>query len=100
MFLKKYTFQILILLHVLIGALAISRPFVLVFSSLLLLGFFEIISSKNKPNQAIYWCAYAMSAEVLFRIAGGAIFHEYIKYLCILFLIVGIVSQKSSLVVF
>jgi len=94
MFLKKYTFQILILLHVLIGALAISRPFVLVFSSLLLLGFFEIISSKNKPNQAIYWCAYAMSAEVLFRIAGGAIFHEYIKYLCILFLIVGIVSQK------
>lgn len=94
MFLKKYTFQILILLHVLIGALAISRPFVLVFSSLLLLGFFQIISSKNKPNQAIYWCAYAMSAEVLFRIAGGAIFHEYIKYLCILFLIAGIVTQK------
>ena len=94
MFLKKYTFQILILLHVLIGALAISRPFVLVFSSLLLLGFFEIISSKNKPNQAIYWCAYAMSAEVLFRMAGGAIFHEYIKYLCILFLIAGLLIQK------
>ena len=93
-FLNKYKFQILIFLHILIGVLAISRPFILVFSSLLLLGVFQIISSKNNRNLAIYWCVYAMSAEVLFRIAKGAIFHEYVKYLCMLFLIAGLLTQK------
>lgn len=92
--LHKYKFQILILFHILIGVLAISRSFILVFSSLLLVGVFQIISSKNNRNLAIYWCVYAMSAEVLFRIAGGAIFHEYIKYLCMLFLIAGLFTQK------
>ena len=93
-FLNKYKFQILIFLHILIGVLATSRAFILVFSSLLLLAVFHIISSKNNRNLAIYWCVYAMSAEVLFRIAKGAIFHEYVKYLCILFLIAGIITQK------
>ena len=81
MFSKKYTFQILILLHILIGALAIFRSFVLAYSLLLLLGFFQIITSKNKLNLPIYWCSYAMSAEVLFRMTKGAIFYEYIKYI-------------------
>jgi len=96
MFLKKYTFQILILLHVLIGALAISRSFVFAYSLLLLLGFFQIITSKNKLNLPIYWCSYAMCTEVLFRMTKGVIFYEYIKYLCILFMIAGIVTQKSK----
>ena len=93
-FLNKYKFQILIFLHILIGVLATSRAFILVFSSLLLLAVFHIISSKNNRNLAIYWCVYAMSAEVLFRIAKGAIFHEYVKYLCMLFLIAGLINQK------
>lgn len=97
MFSKKYTFQILILLHILIGALAIYQSFVLAYSLLLfLIGFVQIKTSKNKFNLPIYWCSYAMSVEVLLRMTKGAISYEYIKYICILFLISGIVNQTSK----
>jgi O-antigen ligase len=95
-FFKKFKYQNLILLHILIGVLAISKPFVLVFSSLLLYGVFKIISSKNSGNQALYWCIYAVGSEVLFRMTGGAFFHEYIKYLCMLYLISGIAIERTN----
>ena len=94
-FFKKFKFQTLILLHILIGFLADSQPFILVFSSLLLYGFFQIISSKNSRNQALYWCIYAVSSEVLFRMTGGAFFHEYIKYLCMIYLITGLAIEQT-----
>ena len=93
-FSKIQKFQILIFVHILIGVFAGSHSFILVFSLLLLLGLFHIILSKKNHNYTIYWCVYAMSLEVLFRMTGGAIFHEYVKYLCILFFVAGIFIRK------
>lgn len=59
-------------------------------------GILYIIRNKNKNNEAIFWSAYLVGAEVLFRMAGGMIFYELPKYAVLLFLFVGLVVEKRS----
>ena len=59
-------------------------------------GVLYIIRNKNENNEAIYWSAYLVGAEVLFRMSGGMIFYELPKYAVLVFLLVGLIAEKRQ----
>lgn len=90
-----------ILLHLLIGfGVFLFRPMSFGYSALiLLLGIFFIIKNRNKNNEALYWAAYVVAAEVFLRMTKGNIGNEFAKYCIIIFSILGIffsgISRKA-----
>lgn len=60
------------------------------------IGLIDIMLSSNKTNQAAMWAAYWVGMEVLLRMTGGNVFWEAGKYGAILFLTVGLLSEKIS----
>lgn len=58
-------------------------------------GILFIIKNKNKNNDAIFWSAYMIGAEVLFRMSGGMFFHELPKYSVFLFLVTGLIVEQK-----
>lgn len=88
---------ILAVTHLVLGVLVLSGLVVKAYSILIVFfGVLYIIRNKNENNEAIYWSAYLVGAEVLFRMAGGMIFYELPKYAVLLFLFVGLVVEKRS----
>lgn len=80
-----------------LGVLFLSGLIAKSFSLLILFfGVLYIIRNKNENNEAIYWSAYLVGAEVLFRMAGGMIFYELPKYAVLIFLFVGLVVEKRN----
>ncbi|WP_298368926.1 O-antigen ligase family protein [uncultured Lutibacter sp.] len=63
--------------------------------AVVLLGIINIIKSKNDGNQAIYWSAYMVGAEVLYRMSGGTFLYELPKYSILLFLGLGLYIEKK-----
>src|SRR5690606_8856445 len=90
-----------ILLHLLLGVIIyMFRPLSFGYSALiLLLGVFFIIKNQNKNNEALYWAAYVVAAEVFLRMTKGNIGNEFAKYCVIIFSVLGIyykgISRKS-----
>jgi O-antigen ligase len=81
--------------HLVLGALLLSGLIAKAYSFLILFfGVLYIIRNKNENNEAIYWSAYLVGGEVLFRMAGGMIFYELPKYAVMVFLFVGLVVEK------
>jgi len=58
-------------------------------------GIIFIIKSKNENNQALYWSAYMVGSEVLYRMSGGTILYELPKYAILLFLVLGLSVEKK-----
>ena len=58
-------------------------------------GILFIIKNKNKNNDAIFWSAYMIGSEVLFRMSGGMFFHELPKYSVFLFLLTGLFVEHK-----
>ena len=50
-------------------------------------------SKKLKAIEVIKACVYVLSIEVLLRMSGGVLFYEAIKYLVIMFVIMGLIYQ-------
>ena len=89
--LTKHTRLILSIFHLVLGVLLLSGFLAKVYSVLIVfLGIRFIIKSKNKHNEAIYWSAYMVGLEVLFRMSGGMFFYELPKYSVFLFLGTGL----------
>ena len=89
--LTKHTRLILSIFHLVLGVLLLSGFLAKVYSVLIVfLGIRFIIKSKNKHNEAIYWSAYMVGSEVLFRMSGGMFFYELPKYSVFLFLGTGL----------
>ncbi|RXP44845.1 O-antigen ligase domain-containing protein [Lutibacter sp. HS1-25] len=87
---------LLALFHLALGVLLLSGFISKVYSILIvLIGFRAIVKSQNDKNQAIYWAAYMVGAEVLFRMSGGMIFHELPKYSVFLFLLTGLYVENK-----
>lgn len=90
-----------ILLHLLIGIIIyMFRPLSFGYSALILFfGVYSIIKNKNKRDEALYWAAYIVAAEVFLRMTKGNIGNEFAKYCIIIFTILGIyfrgISKKS-----
>lgn len=95
-----------ILLHLLLGVIIyMFRPLSFGYSALILiLGTFFIIINKNKGNEALFWAAYVVAAEVFLRMTKGNIGNEFAKYCVIIFMILGIyfrgISKKSLIYFF
>ena len=91
---QKYIF--VLLLHVLLGySLVQVSGFSTVLSWLIIiLGLYEIIKSRDKYNQAAIFSAYLVGIEIVLRMTGADVIWEFGKYGVVLFLIVGMVSQK------
>ena len=64
--------------------------------AILVFGIYFIIQSKNKQNEALLMAAYAVSAEIVLRMTGGAFVNEYGKYLVMLFLFLGMLFSGFS----
>lgn len=99
----KGTYYILFfLLHLFIGVFLYSFRFLSVgyAALIILLGCFFIVKNKNKNNEALFWAAYIVGAEVFLRMTKGNIGNEYGKYAVILFMLLGIyykgVSKKAT----
>lgn len=88
---------ILAVAHLILGVLVLSGLIAKAYSLLIVFfGVLYIIRNKNENNEAIYWSAYLVGAEILFRMAGGMIFYELPKYAVLLFLFVGLVVEKRN----
>lgn len=98
---KKDSYIKFILVHLLIGFVVfLFRPLSFGYSAfILLLGIFFIIKNQNKNNEALYWAAYVVAAEVFLRMTKGNIGNEFAKYCIIIFSILGIffsgISRKA-----
>ena len=51
---------------------------------------------KNKSFYVLMACAYIVGIEVLLRMNGGTFFYEAIKYLVIVFIMMGLISNSFS----
>jgi O-antigen ligase len=94
---SKKTRLILSLIHLALGLLLLSGFFTKIYSLLIFgLGVLFIIKSKNKHNEAVYWSAYIIGAEVVFRMSGGMVFYELPKYSVLLFLALGLFVEAKK----
>ena len=94
---SSHTRLILAVAHLVLGALLLSGLIAKAYSFLILFfGVLYIIRNKNENNEAIYWSAYLVGGEVLFRMAGGMVFYELPKYAVLVFLFVGLVAEKRQ----
>ena len=53
-------------------------------------------SKKNKAFYVLFACAYLVGAEVFLRMNNGTLAYEAIKYLIILFMLIGLISNSFS----
>ncbi|PCH53422.1 MAG: hypothetical protein COC22_02750 [Flavobacteriaceae bacterium] len=94
--LSKNTRLLFALLHLLLGVLLLAGFITKIYSILVVIfGVLFIIRSKNDENQAMYWSAYMVGAEVLFRMSGGLFFYELPKYTIFLFLLIGLLVERK-----
>ena len=89
--LTKYSRLTLSLLHLVLGVLLLSGLFTKVYSlAVFIIGIISIYKSENRKDEAVFWSAYMVRGEVLFRMSGGMIFHELPKYSVLIFLLFGL----------
>ena len=88
---KDKYYILLILLHVLLGILIFSFPFVsMIYAFLIpLVGLYYVIKNKNRNNEVLYVAAYIVGSEVFLRMTNGLFFYETGKYEVIIFVLLG-----------
>lgn len=93
---KKYLF--LLALHAFLGMILFAVPLLskVYGIAILVFGIYYIVQSKNRNNEALIMAAYAISAEIILRMTGGAFVNEYGKYLVMLFLLLGMLFSGFS----
>jgi len=88
---------LLSILHLGLGVLMLFGAFSKVYSFLVFgIGVIWIIKSENRNNEAAYFSAYMVGAEVLFRMSGGLVLYELPKYSILIFLIAGLLVEKRA----
>jgi len=96
--LSNYRRYLLLITHVVFGVLfLVSGVSKIVSSIIILYAIVDIINSKNENNRSLMWVSYFMSAEVFFRMSGGMISWELVKYITFLLLFIGVVVDKDKL---
>ena len=88
---KDKYYILLILLHILLGILIFSFPFVsMIYAFLIpLVGLYYVIKNKNRNNEVLYVAAYIVGSEVFLRMTNGLFFYETGKYEVIIFVLLG-----------
>lgn len=93
----KNTRFVLVILHLLLGALLLNQGFAKAYAAIIVCtGFIHIIKSKNSRQQAVLWSAYLAGSDVLFRMSKGMVFHELHKYTIAAYLILALFLEKDK----
>ncbi len=92
------TYFLLILLHIVIGALLYNNTilpkvygYTIIFG-----GIFYIINSQNKNNEVLYAISYMVGSEIILRMTNGNPVYEFSKYGVMIFTLIGIYYQGIS----
>ena len=90
----------LLVFHLVLGAAIYAfKPLAIIYF-LFLTVFFSykivMVSKHNKSFYVLVACAYVVGVEVFLRMNGGTIFYEASKYLVIVFVCMGLVSNSFS----
>nr|WP_294777950.1 O-antigen ligase family protein [uncultured Flavobacterium sp.] len=95
---KDKNYILLVLVHVLIGALIYNfQQFSKVYGlSILILGVYFVIKNGNRNNEVLYVSAYLVGSEVFLRMTGGNILYEFSKYGVMAFLFLGMYYSGFS----
>ena len=97
---KLSLYSKLLIFHVLLAVgIYVFRPLALAYFLFITIFFsYKIISAsqKYKVFYVLVACAYVVGIEVFLRMNGGTIFYEAIKYLVILFMLMGLISNSFS----
>ncbi|MFN7674477.1 O-antigen ligase family protein [Flavobacterium sp.] len=88
----------LVLLHVAIGVLIYLIPPIskLYGFSILILGLYYVIKTRNRNNDVLFVAAYIVGSEVFLRMTGGNILYEFSKYGVMIFLSMGMYYSGFS----
>lgn len=92
---KQISYLQLVLLHVLIGVAvfllpALSKVYALL---ILVIGFYIVVKTENKNNEALYVAAYLTGVEVFLRMTEGNFIEQYAKFGVIGVLLLGILYR-------
>lgn len=92
-----YSYIGLVGIHIVIGLLVFLMPFFSKVFFVMAIGYFMVRTLraplKSKAPEILIACAYLVGAEVFLRMNGGTVFYEAIKYLVILFVGIGLISN-------
>jgi O-antigen ligase len=88
----------LVLLHVAIGVLIyLIQPISKLYGfSILILGLYYVIKTRNRNNDVLFVAAYIVGSEVFLRMTGGNILYEFSKYGVMIFLSMGMYYSGFS----
>jgi len=94
---KDY-YLVFLFIHVFLGlAVFLFKPLSILYAIAIgLIGCIHIIKNKNQNNEAIFWAAYVVCAEVFLRMTKGNIGHEYGKYVVMVFMLLGMYYRSFS----
>lgn len=95
---KEKNYLFLILVHIIIGFLIYTVPFLSKIYSvfIILLGLYFVIKTKNRNNEVLYAAAYVVGSEVFLRMTGGNPNYEFAKYSVIIFILIGMFYSGFS----
>ncbi|MHC0447327.1 O-antigen ligase family protein [Flavobacterium sp. 3-218] len=96
---KSISYTFLVLIHIVVGLAIFVVPFLSKIYALLIpvVGLSIVIRNQNKNNEVIFVSAYLVGIEVFLRMTGGNFNNEYVKFLVIFFMIVGMFYSNFSI---
>ncbi|WP_276382032.1 O-antigen ligase family protein [Flavobacterium sp. H4147] len=94
----KISYNFLIIFHALIALAVFVLPLLSKLYALLIVvvGFYVVYKTRNKNNEVLIVAAYLVGVEVFLRMTGGNLNNEYVKFMAIFFMLVGMVYSNFS----
>ncbi|EAS19973.1 hypothetical transmembrane protein [Flavobacteria bacterium BBFL7] len=96
---EKLPYPLLIAGHIILTIFMIAVPFLIplfFYASIIYFGL-RVLLQKDSGQEALLACAYLVTLEVFLRMNQALIFYEFMKYLVIVFMIMGIIMRGFSL---
>ena len=94
----SWSYGFLILIHCIIALAIFAVPFLSKIYALLIpiVGFYFVYRSKNKNNEVLLIAAYMVGCEVLLRMTNGNFNNEYVKFVVVFFMLLGLIYSNFS----
>jgi len=94
----SWSYGFLILIHCIIALAIFAVPFLSKIYALIIpiVGFYLVYRSKNKNNEVLLIAAYMVGCEVLLRMTNGNFNNEYVKFIVVFFMLLGLIYSNFS----
>lgn len=96
------SYYAILIIHAVIALAVFVLPFLSKIYALLIpiIGFFVVYKTQNKNNEVLLVAAYLVGVEVFLRMTGGNLNNEYVKFLVVFFMFIGVIYSNFSNYVF